>query len=124
MQFPVALPGEGVVDVVVQTLVPRTVLATSMNGAELGKHFYLDCVSSSSEIIRWSMLIEICLSDIQQHYYKGVSFSVFCIRSFAHVSLPSFMHAQPPHTYSSRFLEKACVPSVSRGPAYELLVRG
>lgn len=75
MQFPVALPGEGVVDVVVQTLVPRTVLATSMNGAEVGKHFYLDCVSNGPDAFaKMSKQLLIDLIDAQQHYYKGVSF--------------------------------------------------
>lgn len=68
MQFPVAMPGEGVVDVVVQGLVggppggrraagcstddrrpflqvPRATLANAITGAEKGKQFYMDCVS-------------------------------------------------------------------------------
>lgn len=45
MQFPVSFPGEGVVDVCVQSLVPRAVMLGAISGAEEGKQFYLDSVS-------------------------------------------------------------------------------
>lgn len=49
MQWPVSIPGDGLIDVVVQSVVPRLTMANAIAGAEKGETYWMDC----------------------QYYYKG-----------------------------------------------------
>ncbi|WWC88576.1 uncharacterized protein L201_003488 [Kwoniella dendrophila CBS 6074] len=54
MQWPVSISGDGLIDVVVQSVVPRTMMANAITGAEKGEAYWLEC----------------------QHYYKVSAFTV------------------------------------------------
>ncbi|WVR06330.1 hypothetical protein IAU60_003361 [Kwoniella sp. DSM 27419] len=54
MQWPVAISGDGLVDVVVQSVVPRMMMANAITGAEKGEAYWLEC----------------------QHYYKVSAYTV------------------------------------------------
>ncbi|WVQ82967.1 hypothetical protein IAT38_005103 [Cryptococcus sp. DSM 104549] len=54
MQWPVAISGDGTIDVVIQSVVPRMMLVNAIAGAEKGDVYWMDC----------------------QHYYKVSSFIV------------------------------------------------
>ncbi|WWD04871.1 hypothetical protein V865_002942 [Kwoniella europaea PYCC6329] len=54
MQWPVSISGDGLIDVVVQSIVPRMMMANAITGAEKGEAYWLEC----------------------QHYYKVSAFIV------------------------------------------------
>ncbi|OCF42065.1 D-erythro-sphingosine kinase [Kwoniella heveanensis CBS 569] len=54
MQWPVYTSGDGVIDIVVQSVVPRLMMVNAITGAEKGEAYWLDC----------------------QHYYKASAFIV------------------------------------------------
>ncbi|WVQ96696.1 hypothetical protein IAU59_003802 [Kwoniella sp. CBS 9459] len=54
MQWPVYTSGEGVIDIVVQSVVPRLMMVNAITGAEKGEAYWLEC----------------------QHYYKASAFVV------------------------------------------------
>ncbi|WWC70765.1 uncharacterized protein I206_104716 [Kwoniella pini CBS 10737] len=54
MQWPVSISGDGLIDVVVQSVVPRMMMANAITGAEKGEAYWMDC----------------------QHYYKVSEFIV------------------------------------------------
>ncbi|KIR80783.1 D-erythro-sphingosine kinase [Cryptococcus gattii EJB2] len=43
MQWPVSIPGDGLIDVVVQSVVPRLTMANAIAGAEKGEAYWMDC---------------------------------------------------------------------------------
>ncbi|OWZ44563.1 D-erythro-sphingosine kinase [Cryptococcus neoformans c8] len=43
MQWPVSIPGDGLIDVVVQSVVPRLTMANAIAGAEKGETYWMDC---------------------------------------------------------------------------------
>nr|XP_019045641.1 D-erythro-sphingosine kinase [Kwoniella bestiolae CBS 10118]OCF24571.1 D-erythro-sphingosine kinase [Kwoniella bestiolae CBS 10118] len=43
MQWPVSISGDGLIDVVVQSIVPRMMMANAITGAEKGEAYWLEC---------------------------------------------------------------------------------
>ncbi|WWC62565.1 uncharacterized protein I303_105161 [Kwoniella dejecticola CBS 10117] len=65
MQWPVSISGDGLIDVVVQSVVPRMMMANAITGAEKGEAYWLEC----------------------QHYYKV---SEFIVENFDKAAQPIF----------------------------------
>lgn len=74
MQWPVSIPGDGLIDVVVQSVVPRLTMANAIAGAEKGETYWIDC----------------------QYYYKGV-----CVL-FGWVSISTRLTGEQCHSLSQR----------------------